>query len=525
MTYSFTEKKRIRKDFGKQKSALDVPNLLLIQLDSYNVFLQKDINPEKRENTGLEAAFNTLFPIESFSKNARLEFISYRLEEPVFSVRECQLRGLSYAAPLRVKTKLITYNKETKEETVKEVKNIKVSGDTTDVYFGEIPLMTEHGTFVINGTDRVIVSQLHRSPGVFFDHDKGMQSSGKLLFSARVIPYRGSWLDFEFDAKDAIFARIDRRRKISVTIILHALDLSDEEILDTFFEKDKYSISKKDIKLKINPDHLKGTVSDFDIKVGRKLIVGKGNMVNVGHLKQLKNSGKKGAYLTVPAEHLEDKVISHDVIDKETGELLVSANDILTADKIELLIANDIKEIETIYINDLDHGAYISNSLRIDPSSSKLEALIEIYRMMRPGEPPTKDSSENLFQNLFFNPERYDLSDVGRMKFNRRIGKNSDSGSSILSKEDIIDVLKTLINIRNGKDTVDDIDHLGNRRIRTVGEMTENAFRVGLVRVERAVKDRLSLVETEELMPRDLINSKPVSAAIKEFFGSSQLSQ
>jgi len=233
MTYSFTEKKRIRKDFGKQKSALDVPYLLLIQLDSYNVFLQKDINPEKRENTGLEAAFNTLFPIESFSKNARLEFISYRLEEPVFSVRECQLRGLSYAAPLRVKTKLITYNKETKEETVKEVKNIKVSGDTTDVYFGEIPLMTEHGTFVINGTDRVIVSQLHRSPGVFFDHDKGMQSSGKLLFSARVIPYRGSWLDFEFDAKDAIFARIDRRRKISVTIILHALDLSDEEILDT----------------------------------------------------------------------------------------------------------------------------------------------------------------------------------------------------------------------------------------------------------------------------------------------------
>ena len=525
MTYSFTEKKRIRKDFGKQKSALDVPNLLLIQLDSYNVFLQKDINPEKRENTGLEAAFNTLFPIESFSKNAKLEFLSYRLEEPMFSVRECQLRGLSYAAPLRVKTKLTTYNKETGKHTVKEVKNIKVSGDTTDVYFGEIPLMTEHGTFVINGTDRVIVSQLHRSPGVFFDHDKGAQSSGKLLFSARVIPYRGSWLDFEFDAKDAIFARIDRRRKIPVTVILHALDLSDEEILDTFFEKDKYSISKKDIKLKINPDHLKGTVSDFDIKVGRKLIVGKGNMVNVGHLKQLKNSGMKGAYLTVPAEHLEDKIMSQDVIDQETGELLVSANEILTAAKIELLIANGIKKIETIYINDLDHGSYISNALRIDPSSSKLEALVEIYRMMRPGEPPTKDSSENLFQNLFFNPERYDLSDVGRMKFNRRIGKKSDSGSSILSKEDIIDVLKTLINIRNSKDTVDDIDHLGNRRIRTVGEMTENAFRVGLVRVERAVKDRLSLVETEELMPRDLINSKPVSAAIKEFFGSSQLSQ
>ena len=379
MAYSFTEKKRLRKDFGKQSSALDVPNLLSIQIDSYDVFLQKDIDPDKRVNTGLEAAFNTLFPIESFSKNARLEYVSYRLEEPVFSVRECQLRGLSYAAPLRVKTKLITYNKETNKETVKEVKNIKESGDTTDVYFGEIPLMTEHGTFVINGTDRVIVSQLHRSPGVFFDHDKGVQSSGKLLFSARVIPYRGSWLDFEFDAKDAIFARIDRRRKIPVTIMLHALDFSNEEILDTFFEKDKYVLSKKDIQLKINPDHLKGTVSDFDIKVGRKLIISKGNMINSGHLEKLKNYKGKSAYLTVTAEQLQDKIISHDVIDQETGELLASANEILTTEKIELLINSGIKEIETIYINDLDHGSYISNSLRIDPSSSKLEALIERY--------------------------------------------------------------------------------------------------------------------------------------------------
>ena len=525
MTYSFTEKKRIRKDFGKQTSALDVPDLLSVQLDSYGVFLQKDVEPEKRKDIGLQAAFKTLFPIESFSKNARLEFVSYRLEEPVFSVRECQLRGLSYSAPLRVKTKLITYNKETNKETVKEVKNIKESGDTTDVYFGEIPLMTEYGTFVINGTDRVIVSQLHRSPGVFFDHDKGMQSSGKLLFSARVIPYRGSWLDFEFDAKDAIFARIDRRRKIPVTILLHALDFSNEEILETFFNKDKFRISKKEIQLKINTDHLKGSVSDFDIKIGRKLVVRKGNMINVGHLKKLKDLSGKNSYMNVPVEHLQDKILSHDIINKETGELLASANDILTIETIELLLDNKIQEIETIYINDLDHGSYISNSLRIDPSTSKLEALIEIYRMMRPGEPPTKDSSENLFNNLFFNPERYDLSDVGRMKFNRRIGKSTDTGSAILSKEDIIDVLKTLINIRNGNDTVDDIDHLGNRRIRTVGEMTENAFRVGLVRVERAVKDRLSLVETEELMPRDLINSKPVSAAIKEFFGSSQLSQ
>ena len=372
MTYSFTEKKRIRKDFGKQASALDVPDLLSVQLDSYGVFLQKDIEPEKRKNIGLEAAFRTLFPIESFSKNARLEFVSYRLEKPVFSVRECQLRGLSYAAPLRVKTKLITYNKETNKETVKEVKNIKESGDTTDVYFGEIPLMTEHGTFVINGTDRVIVSQLHRSPGVFFDHDKGMQSSGKLLFSARVIPYRGSWLDFEFDAKDAIFARIDRRRKIPVTILLHALDFSDEEILDTFFNRDKFRISKKEIQLKINTEHLQGTVSDFDIKIGRKLVVRKGVMINVGHLKKLKDLSGKNTYLNVPIEHLQDKILAHNIINKETGELLASANELITAEKIELLLDNKIQEIETIYINDLDHGAYISNSLRIDPSTSKL---------------------------------------------------------------------------------------------------------------------------------------------------------
>jgi len=525
MTYSFTEKKRIRKDFGKLEPALDVPNLLSIQIASYDKFLQKNINPTKRRDIGLEAAFNTLFPIESFSKNARLEFVSYRLDDPEFSVRECQLRGLSYASRIRVKTKLITYNKETGAETTKEVKNIKETGDTTDVYFGEIPLMTEHGRFVINGTDRVIVSQLHRSPGVFFDHDKGVQSSGKLLFSARVIPYRGSWLDFEFDAKDAIFARIDRRRKIPVTVILHALDLSNEEILDIFFRKDSFSLSEKEIKLNFKPDYFKGTTTDFDIKIGRKVIIKNGQRINEGHLRQLEEFSKKNKYLIVPVSHLEGKIIAHDVIEPKTGELLAVANETLSIEKINIFIANGVKAIKTIHINNLDHGDYISNSMRIDPSSSKTEALTEIYRMMRPGEPPTKEASENLFQNLFFNEDRYDLSAVGRMKFNRRIGRKSDIGNSFLNKEDIIDVLKTLINIRNGNDTVDDIDHLGNRRIRTVGEMAENSFRVGLIRVERAVKDRLSLVETEELMPRDLINSKPVSAAIKEFFGSSQLSQ
>ena len=523
MTFSFTEKKRIRKDFGKQKPALDVPDLLTLQVESYDKFLQNDIDPDKRKNIGLQAAFKNLFPIESFSKNARLEFVSYRLEESEFNVRECQLRGLSYAAPLRVKTKLITYDKTSEKETVKEVLDLKQTGDTTDVYFGEIPLMTEHGTFVINGTDRVIVSQLHRSPGVFFDHDKGVQTSGKLLFSARVIPYRGSWLDFEFDAKDNIFARIDRRRKIPATILLHALGFSDKEIIDVFFETDKYQLSKKEIKLEINLDHLKGSVADFDINVGRKTIVSKGKRINALHIKQIKDTRNK--YLKLAFEDLEEKILANDLIDKETGELLASANDKLDKELLETIIEKGIKEIETIYINDVDQGPYISNSLRIDPSSTAEEALIEIYRMMRPGEPPTKDASENLFNNLFFNPERYDLSEVGRMKFNRRIGVDSKKGESILTKEDILNVLKTLINIRNGSDVVDDIDHLGNRRIRTVGEMVENSFRVGLIRVERAVKDRLSLVETEELMPRDLINSKPVSAAIKEFFGSSQLSQ
>ncbi len=523
MTFSFTEKKRIRKDFGKQKPALDVPNLLTLQVESYNKFLQSDIDPNKRKNIGLQAAFNNLFPVESFSKNARLEFISYRLEEPGFNVRECQLRGLSYAAPLRVKTKLITYDKTSDKETVKEVLDLKQTGDTTDVYFGEIPLMTEHGTFVINGTDRVIVSQLHRSPGVFFDHDKGVHTSGKLLFSARVIPYRGSWLDFEFDAKDNIFARIDRRRKIPATILLHALGLTDKEIIDIFFEKDKYLLSKKEIKIQINLDHLKGSVADFDINIGKKTIVGKGKRVNALHIKKIKDT--KNKYLKLSFEDLEEKILADDLIDKETGELLASTNDKLDKELLEMIIEKGIKEVETIYINDVDQGPYISNSLRIDPSSTAEEALIEIYRMMRPGEPPTKDASENLFTNLFFNPERYDLSEVGRMKFNRRIGTDSEKGISILTKEDILNVLKTLINIRNGSDVVDDIDHLGNRRIRTVGEMVENSFRVGLIRVERAVKDRLSLAETEELMPRDLINSKPVSAAIKEFFGSSQLSQ
>jgi DNA-directed RNA polymerase subunit beta len=519
MAYSFTEKKRFRKDFGKRPSILEVPYLLSIQLDSYRKFLQADIEPESRDEAGLHAAFKSVFPITSYSGNAALEYLSYRLGEPVFDVKECQLRGLTYAAPLRVKVRLVIYDKEGSgaRKAVKEVRE-------QEVYLGEMPLMTDHGTFVVNGTERVIVSQLHRSPGVFFDHDKGKtHSSGKLLFSARVIPYRGSWLDFEFDPKDAVFARIDRRRKLPVTIILRALELTNEEMLDLFFEKNEFYLSGKEIELGLVPQRLRGETATFDIKIGRKLIVEQGRRVTARHVRELEEAGTKK--LAVPKEYLEQKILAHDVIDKDTGELLAKANDELTAEVIDQLVAKGVKHIRTLYVNDLDRGPYISNTLRIDTTVTRLDALVEIYRMMRPGEPPTKDAAENLFHNLFFNAERYDLSAVGRMKFNRRVGREEVLGLGVLTREDIIDSLRVLMEIRNGRGVVDDIDHLGNRRVRSVGEMAENAFRVGLVRVERAVKERLTIADSEGLMPQELINAKPVAAAVKEFFGSSQLSQ
>ena len=517
MAYSFTEKKRIRKDFGKRSSILDVPYLLAIQVDSYRKYLQEGVNPESRKEQGLHAAFKSVFPIVSYSGSAALEYSSYRLGEPVFDVKECQSRGLTYAAPLRVQVRLVIYDKEGPKKVVKEVRE-------QEVYLGEMPLMTDHGTFVINGTERVIVSQLHRSPGVFFDHDKGKtHSSGKLLFSARVIPYRGSWLDFEFDPKDSVFARIDRRRKLPVTIILRALEYTNEEMLDMFFEKNEFTLSAKEIKMALVPSRLRGETASFDVKVGRKLIVEDGKRITARHVREMEKSSVKA--IVVPAEYLEEKILAHDIVDEETGELLAAANDLLTGETVEKLIDAGIEKIETLYVNDLDQGPYISNTLRIDASTTRLEALVEIYRMMRPGEPPTKDAAENLFQNLFFNPERYDLSAVGRMKFNRRVGRQGSEGSETLTREDIIAVLHVLMDIRNGKGVVDDIDHLGNRRIRSVGEMAENAFRVGLVRVERAVKERLTLAESEGLMPQEMINAKPVAAAVKEFFGSSQLSQ
>ena len=515
MAYSFTEKKRVRKDFGKLPNILEVPYLLAIQLDSYRQFLQADANAEQRLEEGLHSAFKSVFPIVSYSGTAALEYVSYRIGTPAFDVKECQLRGMTFAAPLRVLVRLVIYDKD--GQTVKDIKE-------QEVYMGELPLMTENGTFVINGTERVIVSQLHRSPGVFFDHDKGKtHSSGKLLFSARVIPYRGSWLDFEFDPKDSVFVRIDRRRKLPATILLRALGFEAEPILDMFFEKNCFQFQKDKIVLDLVPERLRGETATFDIKAGKKVIVESGRRITARHIRELEKAGI--TQLEVPDDYLNGKILAHDVVDTSTGELIAEANAELTADQVQQMRDAGIDRIDTLYVNDLDHGPYMSNTLRIDPTRNRLEALVEIYRMMRPGEPPTKEAAENLFQNLFFSEDRYDLSPVGRMKFNLRVGREEVTGSGVLSNDDIIDVMKVLIDIRNGKGTVDDIDHLGNRRIRSVGEMAENVFRVGLVRVERAVRERLSIAESEGLMPQELINAKPVAAAVKEFFGSSQLSQ
>ena len=521
MAYSFTEKKSIRKNFGKRPTVLDVPYLIAIQLESYRSFLQLDqSSPGGRAGDGLHGAFKSVFPIVSYTGNASLEYVGYRLGTPTFDVKECQVRGMTYAAPLRVTVKLIIYDKEAGLEN-KKVKEIKEQ----EVYMGELPLMTDTGTFVINGTERVVVSQLHRSPGVFFEHDKGKtHSSGKLLFSARVIPYRGSWLDFEFDPSDCLFVRIDRRRKLPATVLLRGLGYSNQEILELFFDRISFTLTKTEIKVELVPDMLRGETAAFDIKSPKgKVIVEAGRRIAARHIREIEASGIKS--LKVPKEFLVGRTVATDVIDKDTGELLVTCNTQLASDVIDKLMEVGVKDLQTLFINDLNRGPFMSETLRIDSTTSELEALVEIYRMMRPGEPPTKEAAQALFNNLFFSEDRYDLSPVGRMKFNRRVGRTQETGPGVLTKDDIIDVLKVLIDIKNGNGTVDDIDHLGNRRIRCVGEMVENQFRVGLVRVERAVKERLSLAESEGLMPQELINAKPISAVIKEFFGSSQLSQ
>ncbi len=589
MAYSFTEKKRIRKSFAKRDSVLAVPYLLATQLDSYRAFLQEGVSVENRRNEGLQAAFNAIFPIISHSGNARLEFVSYQLGTPPFDVKECQQRGLNFAAPLRARVRLVIMDREATKPTVKEFKE-------QEVYMGEIPLMTENGSFVINGTERVIVSQLHRSPGVFFEHDRGKtHSSGKLLFSARIIPYRGSWLDFEFDPKDYLYFRIDRRRKMPVTILLQALGYTPEQILAEFFTFDTFQLVDETVYFQLVPDRLRGEVARFDIvdKAG-KLIVGKDKRITAKHVRELEAAGI--ARIAVPDEFVIGRVLARNVIDTDTGEVIASANDEIDPDLLGKLRVSGVKEINTLYTNDLDQGGYISQTLRTDETGGQQQAQIAIYRMMRPGEPPTEDAVNALFHSLFFSEDRYDLSAVGRMKFNRRVGyagktswtlslrnlgmterqwggvrealghapelnvnrlsldevqtpdeaeaaaeaargRLKDAGIDLakvdikaeerytLSPRDIVAVIRILVDLRNGRGEIDDIDHLGNRRVRSVGELAENQFRSGLVRVERAVRERLSQAESENLMPHDLINAKPVSAAIKEFFGSSQLSQ
>jgi DNA-directed RNA polymerase subunit beta len=536
--YSSTEKKRIRKSFAKRASVLSVPFLLATQLDSYAAFLQAAVAPEKRKNEGLQAAFTSIFPISSHSGNARLEFVSYSLGEPPFDVKECQQRGLTYASPLRAKVRLTIMDKEASKPTVKEVKE-------QEVYMGEIPLMTTTGSFIINGTERVIVSQLHRSPGVFFEHDRGKtHSSGKLLFSARIIPYRGSWLDFEYDPKDYLYFRVDRRRKMPVTILLKAIGMTPEAILAAFYDFDTFQLAKSGNQFELVPERLRGEVARFDFvdKAG-KTIVQKDKRITGKHIRDMEAAGMKR--MAVPDEFLMGRILAHNVINKESGEILANANDEISELLLAKLAEAGVETIKTVYTNDLDQGGYISQTLKIDETADQTAARVAIYRMMRPGEPPTEDAVETLFNGLFYSEDRYDLSAVGRMKFNRRaypekieektpgwlrrfyarVGPQGSEGLGTLSNDDILAVTGILVELRNGRGEIDDIDHLGNRRVRSVGELAENQFRAGLVRVERAVKERLSQAESENLMPHDLINAKPISAAIKEFFGSSQLSQ
>ena len=516
MSFSYTEKKRVRRSFEKISSVMELPNLLATQVQSYDAFLQRYVDSDKRLNAGLEQVLNSIFPIESHNGFARMEYSGFTLGEPIFDERECKLKGITYEISLHINCDLFFIDKDSGK--LKEGKSQKV-------YMGTVPLMTDHGTFIINGTERVVVSQLHRSPGLFFDHDKGKgHSSGKVLYGARVIPYRGSWLDFEFDAKDLVYVRIDRRRKLYATILLKALKLTNQDILERFYETEIYKNKKNETyQLQVIARRLMGRIAPVDIQAQGEVIVKQGERITARHIRKIE--GGKVKSLDIPKEALFGQVIAKDILDKSTGEIVVEANTIIDEETLPILEELNLAEIETLYINDIESGPYIADTLRADSTTNEIEALVEIYRMMRPGEPPTKEAATTLFNNLFFNAERYDLSAVGRMKFNKRLGIEGSEGNSILSDDDILSTLKTLVSIRNGQGTVDDIDHLGNRRIRSVGEMVSNQYRIGLVRVERAVRERLATAEADDLGPQDLINAKPVSAAVKEFFGSSQLSQ
>ena len=518
MAYSFTEKKRIRRQFGSLPDVMNLPYLIKTQTDSFKEFLQADKNPDDRQEKGLEEVFKSIFPINSASNNAALDYINYELGECLYSPQECKLKGISYAVPLYVNLQLRIMDKTSGYKTIKE------NGIKEDrVFLGEIPIMTNDGSFVVNGTERVVVSQLHRSPGVFFDHDKGKtHASGKVLYAARIIPYRGSWLDYEFDAKDLIYSRIDRKRKFPATAILKSLDMTDEEILSSFYESIPAIYENEKFFLNITKENLKGKAFDFPIKIGTMSIVA-GKRINAKIIQDFEKL--KSPKIEIEKEDFIGQVFAKDIVNKETGEIFATTNSQIDKTVLKNLSETKKLEFEIIYTNSIDSGPFVADTLRNDPSKSKAEALVDIYRMLRPGEPPTKESTEILFNNLFFSEDRYDLSDVGRMKLNWRLKIEDRSKQYVLSKEDIIAVLRKLVDIRNGRDTVDDIDHLGNRRIRSVGEMTSNQLRIALVRVERAVKDRLGMAETEGYIPSDLINAKPITAAFKEFFGSSQLSQ
>lgn len=514
---------RVRKTFGKIESSIDLPNLIEIQKRSYGKFLQTDIPVEDREETGLQAVFKSVFPIQDYTGTSSLEFVSYSLGVPKYDVNECRQRGMNFAAPIKVLIRLLIWdtNEDSGARSIRDVKE-------QEVYFGEIPLMTENGTFIINGTERVVVSQLHRSPGVFFDHDKGKtHSSGKLLYSARVIPYRGSWLDFEFDPKDRLHVRIDRRRKLFATVLLRALGFTTQELLDYFYEKETIFLnSGKKCHKSLEFDLLAGQRATRDIRHPdtREVIVKKNRKFSQGAIKRLKAAKIKR--VPVDPKDLVGKVCAEDIVDEETGEVLVRCNEEITEAKMEEMRLYGVKSFKILFIDGLNVGSFLRDTLNDDKTTTTEEALIEIYRRLRPGDPPTLEAANTFFENLFFNPDRYDLSRVGRLKMNYKFKLDEPLDNTILTKRDILETVKYLIELRSDRGSIDDIDHLGNRRVRAVGELLENQYRIGLVRMERAIRERMSMSqEIETLMPQDLINAKPVSAVVKEYFGSSQLSQ
>lgn len=522
MAFQLANNFRFRRPFGRIGKIIEIPHLLEIQRHSYDEFLQQSLSPEQRIDSGLQGVFRSVFPIKDFNETASLEFVSYALGEPKYSVEECHQRGMTYAAPLKVTIQLVLWDVD-QRTGARTIKNVKEQ----EVYFGELPLMTTHGTFMVNGTERVIVSQLHRSPGVFFDHDKGKtHASGKLLYSARIIPYRGSWIDFEFDPRDILYVRIDRRRKFHATVLLRALGMSTEDLLNYFYRKDTILLEGRRSAAKVfKPDQLVGVRATKDVRhpVTNDLLVKEGRKFTRGLLKQVEAAGVEQIPITI--EEVVGRVVAHDIIDPNTKEVLVECNQEISQEQLDLLFERGVSSIEVLFIDDSHIGPSLRNTLLQDKIPSSEEAIIEIYRRLRPGDPPTIEAATLFFHNLFFNPERYNLSRVGRLKLNHKLRINAPLDQGTLRREDILEVVRYLIELKNGNGVVDDIDHLGNRRVRAVGELVENQFRIGLVRMERAVKERMSLQDVETLMPQELVNYKPVSAALKEFFGSSQLSQ